>query len=259
MLDDNEFGEVYYALAGKALDLCEIGWKTNKNPPNQPLHQFFQASFGDNKKDLGLPDYTKKDFRKDLANREGNFLNDLQGWFKEARKKPSNPQVSKYAVEPVNGERIALIWNRRKNALGGRDSTDDSLRQLVCVCKRKSYTTVLVGDKVQNPKKIGFDFDRTNFYGDYQLNHIEQIAHLLNLIGNRPAFSIGLQSGGMDGLALFGGIRTIFLSTKKTASNGMSALAKRIPDVFCWCEIQYQKQFEKFDKQVLSAVEDKIF
>ena len=251
-LDNQEFGEVYYALVAKALDICPFSWKSNQSSSNSKLHQFFENVFGDNNSN-NCTNYNKPQFRLDLAARKDEFLETLMTWFNDVRVNHMDPEV-----EHVDGKKIALIWNRRKGGNDPRDSTDESLRQLVDVCKKNGYTPVLVGDKVKEPKKLGFDFDLSNFHGNYKLNHIQQIAYLLKLIDGRPAFSIGLQSGGMDGLALFGGIPTIFLSKKKTASNGMSALAKRIPYVFCWCEIQYDGQFEKFDDQVLQAVDKKI-
>jgi hypothetical protein len=251
-LDNQEFGEVYYALVAKALDICPISWKSNQSSSNLNFHQFFEKVFGDNNSSI-CKNYRKPQFRLDLAARTDEFLEKLSKWFNDVRVNHMDPEFEK-----VDGKKIALIWNRRKGGKDPRDSTDESLRQLVEVCKKNGYTRVLVGDKVRDPKKLGFDFDLNNFHGDYQLNHIEQIAYLLKLIDGRPAISIGLQSGGMDGLALFGGILTIFLSTKETASNGMSELAKRIPNVFCWCEIQYNGQFEKFDNKVLQAVDKKI-
>jgi hypothetical protein len=252
-LDDQEFGEVYYALVAESLNICPISWRSDLGASNSKLHHFFQSVFGDNCSSEDLSKYKKRKFRNDLATRKDEFPEVLSNWFDKVRKQYSNP-----AVSPIKGDKIALVWNRRKKDPNGRNSTDESLRQLVKVCKKNGYTPVLVGDKVEEPKKLGFDFDLSNFHGNYKLNHIQQIAYLLKLIDGRPAFSIGLQSGGMDGLALFGGIPTIFLSKKKTASNGMSALAKRIPNVFCWCEIQYNGQFEKFDDKVLQAVDKKI-
>ena len=248
-LDDQEFGEVYYALVAKALDICPVSWRSNQGSSNSELHRFFQSVFGDNRSSENLSNYNKQEFRNHLATREDDFPKKLSNWFNNVRKQYANP-----AVVPVNGDKIALVWNRRKKEEDGRNSTDHSLRQLVEVCKKKEYTPVLVGDGVCDSKKLGFIFDRTNFHENYQLNHIQQIAYLLHLIDGRPAFSIGLQSGGMDGLALFGGLPTIFLSKKDNASNGMSALANRIPRVFRWVEIQYAKRFDKFEDEDLAEV-----
>ncbi len=250
-LDHQEFGEVYYALVSQALRICPISWDKEAKIKKPDLVDFFELVFGQNFQNANIPRYNKTNFRNDLACRTDDFTNALAEWFDVAKGNHRHPNF-----ELVDGEKIALIWNRRKE-IDFRDSTDDSIKQLSKICKSMGYVTVLVGCGASNWKDLGIDYDRTNFYGYEKLNPIEQIHCLSLLVGKRLGLSIGLQSGAMDGLALFHGFPTIFLSSTETASNGMANLANRIPNLH-WCEISNEKPFKKFSREELHEIENTI-
>lgn len=241
-LDHQEFGEIWYAMIAKALDICRIGWTDKVKIADKGLADFYYRVFGDNDRDNG-PNFGKPEFRIALARRKDRWLDQARAWFND------NPWAFEID-DPVGieGERIAFVWNRQKPD-DYRNSTIESLKQICAICRKHKYTVVLTGSRLGRKNEIGFDHNLTSFYTDLGLNPIQQLLYLRRIIAGRPSVSIGLQTGGMDGLALFCNQPTLFLSRQVDAKNGMMHLAKKL-NCFRWLEIKYKGKFEEFSEDV---------
>lgn len=230
-LAGTEFGEGYHVGLALHLD-AEVQVTVAKASTYAKQHAMFLTTIAPNRVQLGTPPdwavgpgrstgfYVKKD----------PPLNDISlDWSPSHEAREAIEKALDDALPSSCGSKIALIWIRnRRDYQRQRNSTEKSIEQLKKAVGECGFTPLLVGASL---RKFAPGDDLIEFYETGAFAGPESILrqlHLFKLLREccEKVVSVGMQSGAMDGPALF--------LRYPTVSFVPAGAGRRLKEIRCW-------------------------
>lgn len=256
-----EFGEFYhvaaYLAAGGPRKIEVIGNNKKCELCAEFLKKFdsiyvtSKSAFSKGSKSPGeTANYFKKEALKNISKRVADEMQKVVGAAKKSLKK-SEKKILNARLAPFKGlKKTCLVWVRKGGYKPERNTTKKSYDQLIDLVQTCGYKPIVIGPQTEFGGK-----DKKNlieFYDDplFKDNPLTQLV-ILNELCERAdvRFSIGMMSGGMDGLGFLRGLKTIYFA--RTADNGrMRKTALAFP-AFTWIKVQYNTEFVSHNEDEL--------
>ena len=147
-----------------------------------------------------------------------------------------------------------LLWVRSGTFDPTRNLTSKAYQQLYDVLYEAGYKPITIGPSTSFVAKS--DDNLVDFYKEhpYANNPQTQLA-LLNYLCDHAniCFSIGMKSGGMDGLAFLRGLKTIYFGRSGKEDKRMERVRSAFK-AFTFVPIIYEGEFDSFSEQELARI-----
>jgi hypothetical protein len=158
------------------------------------------------------------------------------------------------ALRPFKGwEKTCLLWIRRSDYQPERNLTNLAFTQLYSVLVDCGYKPIVIGPKsafCEKSEENLIEFYKQPLFLDNPLNQLVFLDRLCDRTDVR--FSIGMKSGGMDGLAFLRGLKTIYFGRKENNAR-MGKVNAAFP-AFSFIPIQYRTKFTSFENEELEEI-----
>lgn len=149
-----------------------------------------------------------------------------------------------------------LIWLRSKAYKSHRNSSLESVRQLVTLCQEMGALPVFVGKEIKglpsDPVNLGEFYRHPWFRDDHNIARQLWFLNKLYEEGGVLA-SVGMMSGAMDGLSMICGKKVVFLAKKEDACPRMMKITNAVPALH-WVELFYSGNFKNLSKHELKSI-----
>jgi hypothetical protein len=255
----NEFGEVFHAAAFVAISdehrVTIVGDDDKWQPTCEFLNKIAPGSTEISKRQSGESiGYTANVFHK---RRHAN-LSALVSSKLGPLLRPVPEGISDLGTTFVTQETSCFLWIRQSSSHEPKRNLNElAYGQLDCVLQKAGISPILVGDSapflVRDSSNL-LDFFKDAPFKNDPLSQLQLLNHVCE--NTRIAFSIGMKSGAMDGLAFTRGLRTYYVSHPQHNAR-MNKVAKAFP-AFSLIPVSYEDEFPKFSDTDLEGLYSRI-
>ena len=255
-----EFGEFYHVAAYLAADNSHKAAVIGDAKSCQPYVDFLNSvseqstiHLADQPPETVSPARTSVYFEAqkdtDLESRVSNILKPLV----------SNPssEIKEFAKPFISNAKSCFIWIRGGNFRPERNLTCESYNQLVKTVSNLGYRPIPIGsstDFIKAGKDNLVEFYSNKLFANDPINQLTLLNYLCE--NANVHFSMGMKSGGMDGLAFLNGHKTIYFG--RTNSDERMSRVRSAFKSFHFVPILYNDKFECFSKSELGCIQREI-
>lgn len=257
-IGDEEFGEIYHAAAwvavsdGHSVDVIgdETKWRNSANFLNHIKEGAAKISLNIPKETSG-PGSTADWFNNHKHDRLPQIVSEKIGNLID--NVVTHGRIDDLTEKFKSTEPSCFLWVRHGKYKPERNLTAHAFEQLKCILSEAGIRPILIGSSA--PYAIKGDGNLIEFYNDKLLeyNPLTQLALLDKIrVSGSVKFSIGMKSGGMDGLAFARQFPTYYITNQ--ATNGRMDKVGSVFPAFRKILVDYKEKFMAFSPLEMDIV-----